>query len=96
MRTYDIEEYDTAVATYMDGRRRFQDSKLSRGYLPVVALQDSPSSIFFLFTSYNKGNERNLRWHLHCGALGNCPQPPSAKPTASTASGGPSKTGHYS
>ena len=37
---WDIEEYDTAYATYLDARRRFADLKLSRGYLPIVALQD--------------------------------------------------------
>ena len=40
----DVAEYDSAFATYLDARRRFQDLKLSRGYLPVVALTD-PSSM---------------------------------------------------
>ena len=41
------EEYDEAYASYVDVRKRFNDLKLSRGFLPVVALQDSgPSSSF--------------------------------------------------
>ena len=36
-----VEEYDTVFASYMDARKRFQDLKLARGYLPVVALQDN-------------------------------------------------------
>lgn len=52
------EEYDQAFATYMDVRRRFQDLKLSRGYLPVVALQE-PASLSA--TSYiTKDNRRDL------------------------------------
>ena len=39
-----VAEYDEAYATYVDARRRFQDLKLSRGYLPVVALQDPQGS----------------------------------------------------
>ena len=35
------DEYDTVFASYMDARKRFQDLKLARGYLPVVALQDT-------------------------------------------------------
>ena len=43
------EEYDSAYASYIDARRRFNEIKLSRGYLPIVALTDggnpaSPSS----------------------------------------------------
>ena len=37
---YNIEEYDEAFAAYVDARRRFNDIKLSRGFLPVVALTD--------------------------------------------------------
>ena len=43
---WDIDEYDSAYASYLDARKRFSDLKLSRGYLPIVALQDdtNPSS----------------------------------------------------
>ena len=42
---FDTEEFDEAYASYVDARRRFNDLKLSRGFLPVVAPQDSaPSS----------------------------------------------------
>ena len=34
------EQYDHAYATYLDARQRFQQLKLARGYLPVVALTD--------------------------------------------------------
>ena len=34
------EEFDTAYATYLDARKRFNEIKLSRGYLPIVALTD--------------------------------------------------------
>ena len=40
----DVDEYDSAYATYLDARRRFADLKLSRGYLPIVALQDDNAS----------------------------------------------------
>ena len=33
--------YDSAFASYTDARRRFQELKTSRGYLPIVALTDS-------------------------------------------------------
>ena len=41
---FDPGEYDEAYASYVDARKRFNDLKLSRGFLPVVALQDAPSS----------------------------------------------------
>ena len=41
---WDVGEYDSAFASYLDARRRFQDLKLSRGYLPVVALADPGSA----------------------------------------------------
>ena len=34
------EEYDMAFASYTDARKRFQELKMSRGYLPIVALTD--------------------------------------------------------
>ena len=34
------EEFDSAYATYLDARKRFNEIKLSRGYLPIVALTD--------------------------------------------------------
>eukprot|EP00435_Cladocopium_sp_Y103_P035039 s1888_g9.t1 len=41
--TEQAEEYDSAYATYLDARRRFNEIKLSRGYLPIVALTDGGS-----------------------------------------------------
>ena len=41
---FDVDVYDEAYATYQDARRRFQDLKLSRGFLPVVALQDGSAA----------------------------------------------------
>ena len=41
---YDVQEFDEAYASYVDARRRFQDLKMSRGFLPVVALQDPTSA----------------------------------------------------
>ena len=43
------EEYDSAYASHIEARKRFNEIKLSRGYLPIVALTDgggaaSPSS----------------------------------------------------
>ena len=35
-----VEEYDEAFAAYVDARRRFNEIKLSRGFLPIVALSD--------------------------------------------------------
>ena len=40
----DVQEYGEAFATYVDARRCFQDLKLSRGFLPVVALSETNSS----------------------------------------------------
>ena len=37
---FDVDTYDEAYAAYLDARRRFQDLKLSRGFLPIVALAD--------------------------------------------------------
>ena len=41
---FDPGEYHEAYASYVDARKRFNDLKLSRGFLPVVALQDASSS----------------------------------------------------
>ena len=41
---FDVDTYDEAYAAYLDARRRFQDLKLSRGFLPVVALADQGGS----------------------------------------------------
>ena len=41
---FDVSEYDEAYATYTDARKRFNDLKMSRGFLPVVALQDQSST----------------------------------------------------
>ena len=38
---FDVGSWDEAYAAYLDARKRFNDLKLSRGYLPIVALQDS-------------------------------------------------------
>ena len=37
---WSVEEYDEAYAAYLDARKRFNDLRLSRGFLPVVALND--------------------------------------------------------
>eukprot|EP00435_Cladocopium_sp_Y103_P061816 s209_g23.t1 len=39
------EEYDTAFAAYLDARKRFNDIKLARGYLPIVALTEAGSQL---------------------------------------------------
>ena len=36
----DVDVYDEAYAAYLDARKRFTDLRLSRGYLPIVALGD--------------------------------------------------------
>ena len=41
------EQYDHAYATYLDARQRFQQLKLARGYLPVVALTDGHSFLSY-------------------------------------------------
>ena len=40
-----VEEYDEAYAAYVDARKRFNDIKLSRGYLPIVALTESNANL---------------------------------------------------
>ena len=40
-----VEEYDEAYAAYVDARKRFNDIKLARGYLPIVALTESQSNL---------------------------------------------------
>ena len=37
---FPVDTYDEAYAAYVDGRKRFSDLRLSRGFLPVVALSD--------------------------------------------------------
>ena len=39
------EEYDTAFASYTDARRRFNELKMARGFLPVVALADNQQPV---------------------------------------------------
>ena len=39
------EEYDSAFAAYLDARKRFNDSKLARGYLPIVALSEAGAGL---------------------------------------------------
>ena len=41
---YDPEEYDECFASYVDARRRFNELRMSRGFLPVVALDPNASS----------------------------------------------------
>ena len=48
-------EFDSVYATYVDARKRFQDLKLSRGFLPVVALQDNASQSSAPTRSPSKG-----------------------------------------
>eukprot|EP00913_Durusdinium_trenchii_P003467 g3210.t1 len=52
---FDPGEYDEAYASYVDARKRFNDLKLSRGFLPVVALQDASSSSSRFFQRPFKG-----------------------------------------
>ncbi len=40
-----VEEFDEAYAAYVDARKRFNDIKLSRGYLPIVALTESQANL---------------------------------------------------
>ncbi len=40
-----VEEYDEAYAAYVDARKRFNDIKLARGYLPIVALTESQPNL---------------------------------------------------
>ena len=40
---FDPEEYDQCYATYMDARKRFNELRMSRGFLPVVALDPNSS-----------------------------------------------------
>ena len=37
---FPVDTYDEAYAAYVDARKRFSDLRLSRGFLPVVALSD--------------------------------------------------------
>ena len=41
----DVEAYDDAYAAYLDARKRFSDLKLSRGFLPIVALNEAPGNL---------------------------------------------------
>ena len=71
---HDVEQYDQAYAAYLDARKRFNELKVSRGYLPVVALTDpaagnvspgvlSPSSA----GSSNKGKKGKAKGTLTKG-----------------------------
>ena len=55
------EAYDSAYATYMDARQRFQQLKLARRYLPIVALtdgQNASSSTTTSPTGQGKGRDK--------------------------------------
>ena len=41
---FDVAEYDSCYATYLDARKRFNDLRMARGFLPVVALDPSANS----------------------------------------------------
>jgi len=41
---FDVAEYDSCYASYLDARKRFNDLRRARGFLPVVALDFSASS----------------------------------------------------
>ena len=43
------EEYDSAFAAYLDARKRFNDIKLARGYLPIVALSEAGAGLPLAF-----------------------------------------------
>ena len=43
--TENAEEYDSAFAAYLDARKRFNDIKLARGYLPIVALSEAGAGL---------------------------------------------------
>lgn len=42
--TEEAEIYDTAYAAYVEARKRFNDIKLARGFLPIVALTDGSAA----------------------------------------------------
>ena len=58
---FDIDTYDEAYAAYLDTRRRFQDIKLSRGFLPVVALDQSSMA-----NGKGKGSKGKARVAMWC------------------------------
>ena len=68
-----IEEYDEAYAAYVDARKRFNDIKLSRGYLPIVALTESQANLSPGLTSptsspsSGKGKKVKLQCAIHQG-----------------------------
>ena len=41
---FDVAEYDSCYASYLDARKRFNDLRMARGFLPVVALDPTASS----------------------------------------------------
>ena len=41
---FDVAEYDSCYASYIDARKRFNDLRMARGFLPVVALDPSASA----------------------------------------------------
>ena len=85
--SFDAEAYDHAFATYVDARRRFQDLKISRGFLPVVALTESgqgqaPASSSSASTPGYKGGAAKGKGRGRKGKGGNVVRYPSypAKP----------------
>ena len=41
---FDVAEYDSCYASYIDARKRFNDLRMARGFLPVVTLDPSASA----------------------------------------------------
>ena len=65
------EEYDHAFASYTDARKRFQELKMARGYLPVVALTEGSevlvslaSITFFLALKRKRGHQIWQVWQI--------------------------------
>eukprot|EP00434_Breviolum_minutum_P011390 symbB.v1.2.010051.t1/scaffold636.1/size252712/6 len=46
---FPVQTYDEAYAAYVDARKRFSDLRLSRGFLPVVALSDPSAGNLSVF-----------------------------------------------
>ena len=60
MSGYDPEEYDKCFASYVDARRRFNELRMSRGFLPVVALDPNAANSSQLPVN-NKGKGKKGR-----------------------------------
>ena len=65
------EEFDTAFASYTDARRRFNELKMARGFLPVVALADNRCIFIHVEPNVLAEKRKGKRWQVKREVINN-------------------------